>query len=96
MGWWAVSTVLIVLIAALVGGGYAFYLWFLFDWCMRPEVRARARRRRTDYLRDEGVPFVEMAGGAVGGLGGLTEDERVRVCRAAFGVDLSAEKAAKS
>lgn len=42
----------------------------------------------TNYLRDEGVPFVEVAEGAVGALGGLTERELIEVCRTSFGVPL--------
>lgn len=39
---------LIVIIAGVIGLLYGWYLWFLFDYCLRPEVRERARRRREE------------------------------------------------
>lgn len=41
-----------------------------------------------DCLRDEGVRLIEVAEGAVGSLGDLTESELVQVCRDSYGIDL--------
>ena len=42
----------------------------------------------TDYLREAGVPFREIGEGAVGALGGLSEEQLKNVCRRSFGVAL--------
>ncbi len=48
-------------------------------WIMEGEV---------DCLRDDGVKLKEIAEGAVGALGGLSEKELKKVCLLAYGVTL--------
>lgn len=42
----------------------------------------------TEYLRDEGVRFEEVAEGAVEALGDLSQGELIAVCKKSFGVDI--------
>lgn len=42
----------------------------------------------TDALRDDGIEFKEIAEGAVGNLGDLTEKELIQVCLDSYGVKL--------
>lgn len=42
----------------------------------------------TDCLRDDGLRFREIEQGAVGALGGLSEDELKAVCLESYGVEL--------
>lgn len=47
----------------------------------------------TDYLRDEGVRFTEVAEGAVPTLGGRSVAELCQICRDSFDVDVAREYA---
>jgi hypothetical protein len=49
----------------------------------------------TDYLRDEGIRIREVAEGAVGALGDLTETGLVKVCLDSYGVRLGATNGAR-
>jgi hypothetical protein len=42
----------------------------------------------TDYLRDEGVRFEEIAEGAVGALGGLSLQELLKIVKDSYGIAL--------